>query len=251
MKRVLLSLGMCVMSHGHAQDQDNVTVYAAASLTNVLAEINQQYKKQNNINIKTSYAGSSTLAKQIEAGAPANLFISADVQWMNYLQNKKIINGNDRINLLGNRLVLISPKDRVYHFQMNKSFDPLKAFNGKICTGNTLSVPVGKYAKQALTNLNWWAKLKPSLVETEDVRAALNFVMQRECSVGIVYATDALITNKVSVIAEFPKSTYSPIIYPMGIVNKNAATIKYYQYLQSDEAEAIFKKFGFSILNNT
>lgn len=249
MKRLLLSLSLCVMSHGYAQD--NITVYAAASLTNVIAEINQQYKKKNNITIKTSYAGSSTLAKQIEAGAPANLFISADVQWMDYLQDKKIINRNDRINLLGNRLVMISPKDRALHFQMAKGFDPLKAFNGKICTGNTQSVPVGKYAKQALTNLNWWTKLKPRLVETENVRTALNFVMQGECPVGIVYATDALITNKVSVIAEFPKGTYSPIIYPMGIVNKNTATVKYYQYLQGDEAKTIFKKYGFSILNNT
>lgn len=247
MKRIVLIVGLIATNHVYAQD--NITVYAAASLTNVLDEINQQYQKKNNINIKTSYAGSSTLAKQIEAGAPANLFISADEQWMNYLQNKKIIAGTDRVNLLGNRLVMISPKDQTYHFQMNQNFDPTTAFKGKWCTGNTESVPVGKYAKQALINLNWWTKLKPRLVETEDVRAALNFVVRGECPIGIVYATDAMITDKVSIVAEFPKNTYPAVIYPMGMIKKDASTVKYYQYLQGDEAKAVFKKYGFSILN--
>ncbi|MDN5622634.1 MAG: molybdate ABC transporter substrate-binding protein, partial [Acinetobacter sp.] len=130
MKKFLFSLSLLAM--GHAYAEDTITVYAAASLTNVLAELDQKYEKKNNIKIKTSYAGSSTLAKQIEAGAPANLFISADEQWMNYLQDKKLIDPKNRKNLLGNRLVLISPKNQNIQFKMTPSFDPTTAFKGKL-----------------------------------------------------------------------------------------------------------------------
>jgi len=247
MKKILFSLSLLAM--GHAYAEDTITVYAAASLTNVLAELDQKYEKKNNIKIKTSYAGSSTLAKQIEAGAPANLFISADEQWMNYLQDKKLIDPKNRKNLLGNRLVLISPKNQNIKFKMTPSFDPTTAFKGKLCTGDTKSVPVGKYAKQALTSLQWWEKIQPRLVQAEDVRVALNFVARGECNVGIVYLTDAAISPDVKVIAEFPLNTHTPIVYPMGMVKPTPETVKFYQYLQSNEAKTIFKKYGFSVLN--
>jgi len=130
---------------------ESVTVYAAASLTNAIGDLEKIYEKQNNIEVKTSYAGSSTLAKQIEAGAPADVFISADTQWMDYLQNKKLVAANDRINLLGNRLVIITPKGQSLKVKLDKTIDPNKVFKGKICTGDTKSVPVGKYAKQAFS----------------------------------------------------------------------------------------------------
>jgi len=241
----IISLGLSISLSVKAEA---VTVYAAASLTNAINDLEKIYEKQNNIEVKTSYAGSSTLAKQIEAGAPADVFISADTQWMDYLQNKKLVAANDRLNLLGNRLVLITPKGQSLKVKLDKTTDPNKVFTGKICTGDTKSVPVGKYAKQAFTNLGWWSRIEPKLVETEDVRAALNFVARGECQVGIVYATDAAISKDVTVVGVFPENTHSPIIYPVGMVKKNLNSTQFYQFLQSNQAKAVFKKYGFSVL---
>lgn len=241
----IISLGLSISLCAKAE---SVTVYAAASLTNAINDLEKIYEKQNKVEVKTSYAGSSTLAKQIEAGAPADVFISADTQWMDYLQNKKLVAANDRINLLGNRLVLITPKGQSLKVKLDKTTDPNKVFTGKICTGDTKSVPVGKYAKQAFTNLGWWNRIEPKLVETEDVRAALNFVARGECQVGIVYATDAAISKDVTVVGVFPENTHSPIIYPVGMVKKNPNSTKFYQFLQSNQAKAVFKKYGFSVL---
>ncbi len=167
---------------------------------------------------------------------------------MDYLQNKKLVAANDRINLLGNRLVLITPKGQSLNVKLDKTTDPNKVFTGKICTGDTKSVPVGKYAKQAFTNLGWWSRIEPKLVETEDVRAALNFVARGECQVGIVYATDAAISKDVKVAGVFPENIHSPIIYPIGIIKKNPSSTKFYQFLQSNQAKTVFKKYGFSVL---
>lgn len=237
-----------VMLHKQAIAADTVTVYAAASLTNAMDELDAIYEKNNKNRIKTSYAGSSTLAKQIEAGAPADVFISADLQWMDYLQNRQRVAPADRINLLGNRLVLITPKAQPVRFSIDKRVVPGPLMQGKICTGNTISVPVGKYAKQALSSLGWWDKLKTRLVETEDVRAALNFVARGECQFGIVYATDAAISKDVAVAAIFPENTHSAITYPVGLIRKNTDSMKFYKFLQSEQAKAVFKKYGFSVL---
>lgn len=241
----IISLGFSI---NFSVNAESVTVYAAASLTNAINDLEKIYEKQNKVEVKTSYAGSSTLAKQIEAGAPADIFISADTQWMDYLQNKKLVAANDRLNLLGNRLVLITPKGRSVKVKLDKTTDPNKVFTGKICTGDTKSVPVGKYAKQAFTNLGWWNRIEPKLVETEDVRAALNFVARGECQVGIVYATDAAISKDVTVVGVFPENIHSPIIYPVGMMKKNPNSKKFYQFLQSNQAKVVFKKYGFSVL---
>ena len=241
-------LATSLFIHTHAFAGNTITVYAAASLTNAVNELETLYEQKNKTEVKTSYAGSSTLAKQIEAGAPADVFMSADVQWMDYLQNKQLVVPTDRINLLGNRLVVITPKDRPIKLKMDKSVDPTKAIQGKLCTGDTKSVPVGKYAKQALTSLGWWEKLEPRLVETEDVRAALNFVARGECQVGIVYATDAAISKDVVVAGIFPENTHPPIIYPVGLIKKNEDSVKFYKFLQSGQAKAVYKKYGFSVL---
>lgn len=245
-RSAILCCGFVLTAQVHAEQ--SVTVYAAASLTNAMTDLDHLFEKQNKLAVKTSYAGSSTLAKQIEAGAPADVFISADEQWMNYLQNKKLIQSNKRVNLLGNRLVLISPKSKPIKIKMDKSFDPSTAFQGKICTGDTKSVPVGKYGKQALTSLGWWQKLAPRLVETEDVRAALNFVARGECQLGIVYATDAAISKDVTVVGVFPISTHTPIVYPLGLVQNNPQSVAFYQFLQGKQANAVFKKYGFTVL---
>lgn len=244
------ALAVCVglFSHTQAFAVDKVTVYAAASLTNVINELDVIYEQKNKVQIQTSYAGSSTLAKQIEAGAPADIFISADVQWMDYLQKKQLVSANDRVNLLGNRLVVIAPKARPIKLKIDKSFDFTRVVQGKWCTGDTKSVPVGKYAKQALTSIGWWDNVSTRLVETEDVRAALNFVARGECQLGIVYATDAAISKNVVIIGTFPKNTHQAIIYPIGLVKKNTESMKFYKFLQSSQATKVFKKYGFSVL---
>ncbi|WP_151760531.1 molybdate ABC transporter substrate-binding protein [Acinetobacter junii] len=244
------ALAICVglFSHTQAFAVDKVTVYAAASLTNAINELDVIYEQKNKVQIQTSYAGSSTLAKQIEAGAPADIFISADVQWMDYLQKKQLVSANDRVNLLGNRLVVIAPKARPIKLKIDKSFDFTRVVQGKWCTGDTKSVPVGKYAKLALTSIGWWDKVSTRLVETEDVRAALNFVARGECQLGIVYATDAAISKNVVIIGTFPENTHQPIIYPIGLVKKNTESMKFYKFLQSSQAKKVFKKYGFSVL---
>ncbi len=244
------ALAVCVglFSHTQAFAVDKVTVYAAASLTNAINELDVIYEQKNKVQIQTSYAGSSTLAKQIEAGAPADIFISADVQWMDYLQKKQLVSANDRENLLGNRLVVIAPKARPIKLKIDKSFDFTRVVQGKWCTGDTKSVPVGKYAKQALTSIGWWDNVSTRLVETEDVRAALNFVARGECQLGIVYATDAAISKNVVIVGTFLKNTHQAIIYPIGLVKKNTESMNFYKFLQSSQATKVFKKYGFSVL---
>ncbi|OUY07066.1 molybdate ABC transporter substrate-binding protein [Acinetobacter populi] len=240
-----LVIGVSFASHA----ADTVTIYAAASLTNAVNDLEKIYEQKSKVDVKTSYAASSTLAKQIEAGAPANIFMSADLQWADYLQNKKIIDSRQRVNLLGNKLVLIAPKNQNIQIKIQKGVDPTKAFTGRLCTGNVNSVPVGKYAKQALTTLDWWTKIQPRLVETEDVRSALSFVERGECQLGIVYATDAAVSSKVKVVGEFPLNSYPPVVYPLAVTKDSAQATAFYQFLQSPQAKTVYKKYGFTVLN--
>ena len=233
------------------QADEKVTVFAAASLTNALTDIGTQYKKEKATKIVHSFASSSTLAKQIENGAPADIFISADTKWMNYLQDKKLINTASRKEFLGNKLVLIAPKGRGFNVKFDQSFDFSKSFDGRLCTGDIDSVPAGIYAKDSLIYLNWWDGIKTRIVGTQDVRGALAFVERGECAAGIVYETDAKISNKVEIVAIFPEESHQPIVYPMAfVVNAKNANNDYFNYLQSSNALDIFKKYGFNILNS-
>lgn len=226
----------------------DLTVLAAASLTDALTEITKAYQTQNKTVIKTSFASSSTLAKQIENGLPADIFISADLKWMDYLYDKGKIDNTNRKNLLGNTLVLIAPKGKGFPITLTKGSDLAGAFTGKLCTGETETVPVGKYAKESLQKLNLWDGIKPRLVGTEDVRSALAFVERGECAAGIVYSTDAQISNKVEVVAVFPDDSHSPIIYPIGLVSQADEAKAFFTYLQKPEAAAVFRKYGFKVL---
>jgi molybdate transport system substrate-binding protein len=182
--RRLATIGIVVFSAVSAlaiadQTEHKVTVYAAASLTNAIGDIALQYQKTRGVKVVCSFAASSALAKQVENGAPADVFISADSKWMNYLQDKNKIDQASRHDLLGNHLVLIAPKGQSFKVEMDKSFDFAKAFDGKLCTGDLESVPAGIYAKQSLTKLGWWNAIKPRIVGTQDVRASLAFVEQK------------------------------------------------------------------------
>ncbi len=233
-----------------ANAEDKVTVFAAASLTNALTEISTQYEKEKTTKITHSFAASSTLAKQIENGAPADIFISADTKWMNYLQDKKLINIASRKEFLGNKLVLIAPKGRSFNVKFDKAFDLSKAFDGRLCTGDIESVPAGIYAKESLTYLSWWHSIKTRIVGAQDVRGALAFVERGECAAGIVYETDAKVSSKVEIVGTFPEASHKPIVYPMAfIANAKNANHDYFSYLQSGEALAVFKKYGFDILS--
>lgn len=242
----LLALFMAIAAHA----EEKVTVFAAASLTNALGEVSTQYEKEKSVKISHSFAASSTLSKQIEKGAPADIFISADTKWMNYLQDKNLINVASRKEFLGNKLVLIAPKGRSFDVKFDKSFDFAKAFDGKLCTGDIDSVPAGIYAKESLTNLGWWNGVKTRIVGAQDVRGALTFVERGECTAGIVYETDAKISSKVEIVATFPEASHKPIVYPVAFVaNAKNMNNDYLNYLQSRPALEIFRKYGFSILN--
>ncbi|MES2490189.1 MAG: molybdate ABC transporter substrate-binding protein [Pseudomonadota bacterium] len=230
--------------------EEPVRVFAAASLTNALNDISVQWQKQNHPAPSLAYGASSALAKQIEAGAPADIFASADLSWMDYLNERKKIEKGSAVNLLGNDLVLIVPKGKRLPIEMKKDFKIAEAFKGKLCTGEPGVVPVGIYAKQSLEALGWWPQLTGRIVGTDDVRTALAFVERGECPLGIVYATDAAISSKVEVLERFPDATHKPIVYPFAVVNgarpEAKALMKY--LTTSPEAAAIFSQYGFVLL---
>jgi molybdate transport system substrate-binding protein len=237
-----------MMSRAHAEA---VNLYAAASLTDVLTELSDAYQKQHpNAVIKKSFAGSSTLAKQIENGAPADIFISADKDWADYVQKRGLLNDQTRKKLLTNELVLIAPSDSKVGILLDPAFNLSTGFSGRLCTGDPASVPVGKYATQALTHYNWWAKIEARIVGTEDVRTALAFVERGECNLGIVYKTDAQLSKKVKVVETFPAASHTPIEYP-GALTKNAGADSkaFWAFLQTDQAKAVFTRYGFSVIN--
>ena len=235
---------------GPALAEEPVRVFAAASLTNALNDIGVEWAKAGHPKPSLAYAASSALAKQVEAGAPADVFASADLTWMDYLDKRGKIQAGTRTNLLGNTLVMIVPKGRAFPVQTTRGFDLAGAFDGKLCTGEPGVVPVGIYAREALQNLGWWDALKGRVVGTDDVRTALAFVERGECPLGIVYATDAKISQKVEVLARFPASTHKPIVYPFAAVQgARPETQAFLRFVQtSPVAAAIFDKYGFTVL---
>ncbi len=201
--------------------QPDLIVLAAASLTDALNEIGPAFSAATHRGVKLSYAASSALAKQVEAGAPADVFMSADTDWMDYLQTRKLIDRGTRRNVLGNRLVLISPADSTVTIRIAPHFALAKLLGeGRLATGNPDSVPVGRYAKVALTNLGVWSLVQDHIAAADNVRAALALVARGEAPLGIVYRTDALVEKKVRIVAEFPKGSHDPITYPAATLAK-------------------------------
>lgn len=229
-----------------------VRVYAAASLTDAISELAALYEKQHpDLKVRPVYAASSTLARQIENGAPADVFISADLDWADYLDERGLFTAGSRTNLLGNELVLIAPAGKEFTAKLEKGFDLPASFSGKLCTGEPGYVPAGRYARQSLTYYGWWDALKPRLVGADDVRTATAFVERGECAAGIVYNTDTKIAKKVSVVASFPSDSHKPIIYPGALLKKASPDSKvFWTYLQGNEARAVFVRYGFSVLTD-
>lgn len=234
-----------------AQPAD-VTVFAAASLTNALEDISKAYAAKGNATpIKFSFAASSGLAKQLEAGAPANIFISADLKWMDYTDNKGLTLPATRVTLLGNALVLVAPANTAKPVTISKGMDiaALLGPDGRIATGLVDSVPVGVYAKTAFTTLGVWDKVAPRIVGAESVRAALALVERGEAPFGVVYATDAAIARNVKIVAVFPSDSHPPVEYPFALVKgqDTPAARDFFAFLQGPEAKAIYTKYGFTV----
>ena len=252
LSRLVVTALLCGAAAFPASAQEkSLTVFAAASMKNALDDVDTAYTAKTGVQVKASYAASSTLAKQIEQGAPADVFVSADTDWMDYATKKNTINTATRVDLLGNRIVLIAPKDSgIDTVTIGQGFDLAKlAGDGRIATGDVQSVPVGKYAKAALEKLGAWDAAASKFAMAESVRAALTLVARSEAVLGIVYETDAKVEPGVKIVGAFPDGSHPPIIYPVAATTtaKPDAT-SYLDYLRSSAAKAVFEKYGFTVL---
>jgi molybdate transport system substrate-binding protein len=235
-----------------AQAQDkSITVFAAASMKNALDDVDAVFTKQSGMKVVASYDASSALMKQIEGGAPADVFVSADLKWMDYGSQKKLIGDDTRVNLLGNTLVLIAPKDsKIDQVTIAPGFDLAKlAGDGRIATGDVKAVPVGLYARAALEKLGVWSSVEAKMAMTANVRAALVLVARGEAPLGIVYSTDAKVEPGVKVVGVFPEDSHDPIIYPVAAtVGAKPEATRYLAFLRSQGAKTIFESYGFAVL---
>lgn len=234
---------------GAEPPKPTLTVFAATSLKESLDEVADAWRTRSGQEVVVSYAASSTLAKQIEQAAGADLFISADSEWMDYLQQKNLIDPGSRANIAGNRLVLVAPFDSPLKRVSLKQRDLfMKAMGeGRLAVAETSSVPAGRYAKQSLTKLGLWASVETRLAPTENVRAALAFVASGDTPLGIVYLTDARAEPLVKQVAIFPDDSHAPIVYPAAHVaaSRTPGAAEFLTFLRGKEAQAIFKRAGF------
>lgn len=230
----------------------DILVFAAASTGSVLGEVIDLYKAEKQATVKASYAASSTLAKQIANGAPAHVFLSANNAWMDYLAKRKAIEVTSRRDLLGNGLVLIAPQASRLELSVKPGFPLATALAGnRLALGDPDHVPVGIYAKQALQSLGVWKSVKDMLARAFDARAALVLVERGEVPLGIVYATDALITKRVRVISEFPTTSHSPIRYQVALTSgrDGPEARQFLTYLESPQAAKVFARHGFRVMS--
>ena len=240
------------MLPGIAMAQDGMVILAAASLKNALDEISADWSRATGKPApKISYAASSALAKQIEQGAPADLFVSADLDWMDYVARKDLIKADTRVNLLGNKIVLIAPRDSKAAIELKPGADMAKALaGGRLAMANVEAVPAGKYGKAALEKLGAWDGVKDKIAQAENVRAALLLVSRGEAPLGIVYATDVAADPNVKIIAAFPADSHPPIIYPAAILKgaKSPDAAAFFDYLKGGKARPSWEKQGFAVL---
>jgi molybdate transport system substrate-binding protein len=246
---VALLLALAPLQAAHAED---VVVFAAASLKNALDDAAHAFEQQGGAPVKISYAASSQLAKQIESGAPADIFISADLAWMDYAQKRNLIQPATRRNLLGNKLVLVAPAGSGMKVDIKPGLDLVGMLKGgRLAMADPDTVPAGKYGKAALEKLGIWQRVAPHVAGAENVRAALLYVDRKETPLGIVYATDAASDPNVEIAGVFPEDTHPPIIYPIALTgaSKSPAAGKFLAFIESPAAKPAFEKQGFTVLN--
>lgn len=241
------------LPHAPARAQSSdLVVFAAASLKNALDDINAQWKKETGKEARISYAASSALAKQLENGAPAQMFISADIPWMDYVEKKNLIKADTRSNLLGNRIVLIAPAGKAKAIDIKPGFDLAKIVgDGRLAMANVDAVPAGKYGKAALEKLGAWDSVSAKVAQADNVRAALLLVSRGEAPAGIVYQTDAAADPKVKIIGTFPENTHPPIIYPIALTASATSpdAAAFLAYIRSAKAKPLFEAQGFSVIS--
>jgi molybdate transport system substrate-binding protein len=245
------ALAFAVLPYPAKSQDRSITVFAAASMKNALDDVDAAFTKKTGIKVVASYDASSALMKQIEGGAPADVFVSADLKWMDYGSQKKLIKDDSRVNLLGNALVLIAPKDsKIDNAAIGPGFDLAKlAGDGRIATGDVKAVPVGIYAQAALEKLGVWSSVEPKMAMTGNVRAALVLVARGEAPLGIVYSTDAKVEPGVKVVGVFPESSHDPIIYPAAAtIGAKPDATAYLEFLRSAASKTIFDNYGFTFL---
>jgi molybdate transport system substrate-binding protein len=226
-------------------------VFAAASTSEVITEAAQRYQRTRGTQVTTSFGGSSTLAKQIKAGAAADVFISADQDWMDDLAKAGAIDAASRADLLSNSLVLVAPKGKGFSVTMSKEFGFAALFQApkRIAVADPEHVPAGRYAKQSLESLGWWAGVKDRMVPAQDVRAALRLVEMGEADAGIVYSTDTATSGKIEVVATFPEETHEPIRYPLAATAKAGPEARaFIEFLRSPEMVEVYKGRGFGVV---
>ena len=244
-------LSLALLAVPGAARAEGVTMFAAASLTDVLHDIGGLWVKAGHAPVRFAFGSSSTLARQIEQGAPANLFASADEQWADYLDHKGLLAAGTRVSLVGNALVLVVPAAQARPIAVDARLDlaTLLGPRGRLATGDPAHVPVGIYAEQALKRLGLWAQAEPRLARTADVRAALLLVEQGEVPAGIVYATDAAVSKGVAVAGTFPAGSHDPISYPFAVTRAGdtAEARAFMAFLHGPEARAAFLARGFSV----
>jgi molybdate transport system substrate-binding protein len=245
-RRLFSALLWCLatMTSGAAE---TLTVFGASSLTDVLEQVGKAYTAKTGVPVRFSFAASSQLAKQVESGAPADVFLCADQEWMDYLANRGLIQSATRRDILGNALVLVAPADSTLSLKIAPGFALAAALGarGRIATGDPASVPVGRYARAALTSLRVWKSVERRIIPADSVRTALNFVARGEAPLGIVYATDARAESRVRVVDTFPASTHEPITYPAAATSSSPAAAAFVDFLASETARVIFDKAGF------
>jgi molybdate transport system substrate-binding protein len=249
-RAVLCLLAMLAVPQARAADQE-VLVFAAASLKNALDDVIAAYGQDSGAKVTASYAASSALAKQIEQGAPAQLFISADLDWMDYLEQRHLIVDATRKNLLGNSLVLVAGRDsRQGEVAIGQGFDLAALLgDGRLALGDVKAVPAGKYAKAALDKLGAWGGAAGKLAQSENVRAALALVARGEAPLGIVYKTDAASDPSVRIVGTFPADSHPPIVYPVAVTKagEGGGAAAFLRFLGTPGARSAFQKQGFTL----
>jgi molybdate transport system substrate-binding protein len=251
-RAIVVGLTLCVGAPAATAQTRPVMVFAAASLKNALDDIGTAWTRATGRKTVISYAGSNALTKQIEAGAPADIFFSADLDWMDYAASHNLVKPASRVNLLGNALVLVAPKESKAEVGVLPGFDLAAALGGgRLAMANVDAVPAGKYGKAALENLGAWHGVRDRIAQAESVRAALLLVSRGEAPLGIVYRTDAASDPNVRIVADFPQGTHPPIIYPVALTaaSQHPDAQAFLDFLRSAHAKLLFEKQGFTFID--